>query len=75
MNTFILRLSTVMARTGLSRNSSYLRFSHGTFPKAISLGACAVGWMNSEIDDWFSRQVEKSRLANSEQLPRILGGA
>ncbi|BAZ92608.1 phage transcriptional regulator, AlpA [Thiohalobacter thiocyanaticus] len=57
----ILRLPIVKARTGLSRSTIYLRISEGTFPKPISLGARAVGWLESEIEDWLAQQVKQSR--------------
>lgn len=60
MNT-ILRLPAVRARTGLSRSTIYLRVSEGTFPKSINLGARAVGWLESEIDNWLSQKIEQSR--------------
>ena len=59
----ILRLPAVKARTGLSRSTIYLRISEGTFPKQVSLGARAVGFVESEIEEWLSRQIEKSRKA------------
>jgi prophage regulatory protein len=57
----ILRLPAVKTRTGLSRSSIYLRVTEGTFPKPISLGARAVGWLESEVDDWVSQMIELSR--------------
>ena len=57
----ILRLPEVMARTGLSRSTIYLRVSQGTFPKPVSLGARAVGWVEAEIQEWLQRQIEASR--------------
>jgi prophage regulatory protein len=62
MNT-ILRLSTVKSRTGLSRSTIYLRVSQGTFPRQISLGGRAIGWIESEIEGWLSHQIERSRAA------------
>ena len=32
-----------------------------TFPKPISVGAKAVGWIEAEIDAWLTAQIEKSR--------------
>jgi prophage regulatory protein len=60
----ILRRKQVEARIGLSRSTIYERIKAGTFPAPISLGAKSVGWIESEIDDWLSSQVEKSRKAN-----------
>lgn len=59
----ILRLPTVKEKTGLSRSTIYLRVSKKEFPAPISLGARAVGWIESEIEAWLSAQVEKSRKA------------
>lgn len=59
----ILRRKQVEGRTGLSRSTIYERIKAGTFPAPISLGAKAVGWIESEIDTWLSDQVERSRKA------------
>ena len=48
----VLRLPLVKARTGLSRSTIYLRIAEGTFPKPVSLGARAVGWLESDIEQW-----------------------
>jgi prophage regulatory protein len=60
----ILRLPAVKARTGLSRSTIYLRVSQGKFPKPVSLGARAVGWVEAEIQEWLQQQIETSRKAN-----------
>ena len=57
----ILRLPAVKDRTGLSRSTIYLRISHNLFPKPVSLGGRAVGWISSEIDAWLQEQIEASR--------------
>jgi prophage regulatory protein len=58
----ILRLPAVIKRTGLSRSSIYLRISQGEFPKAVSLGGRAVGWLEEEIDEWIVTRIEESRI-------------
>lgn len=63
MATSILRLPAVKARTGLSRSTIYLRVAEGTFPKPVSLGGRAVGWVEAEIQQWLERQIEASRKA------------
>lgn len=65
MVTTILRLPAVKTRTGLSRSTIYIRVSQGTFPKPVSLGARAVGWVEAEIQEWLQRQIETSRKANA----------
>lgn len=54
----VLRLPAVKARTGLSRSTIYGRVSLGTFPRPISLGGRAIGWVSSEIEDWLQRQID-----------------
>ncbi|MGA7800149.1 MAG: AlpA family transcriptional regulator [Gammaproteobacteria bacterium] len=61
MATTLLRLPAVKARTGLSRSTIYLRISEGSFPKPVSLGGRAVGWIEAEVNDWLNRQIEASR--------------
>lgn len=63
MATSILRLPAVKARTGLSRSTIYLRVAEGTFPKPVSLGGRAVGWVEAEIQEWLERQIAASRKA------------
>ncbi|RLA44420.1 MAG: AlpA family transcriptional regulator [Gammaproteobacteria bacterium] len=58
-----LRLPTVINLTGLSKSTLYLRISQNTFPKPVSLGGRAVGFIEAEIDDWLSQQVDNSRKA------------
>jgi len=59
----ILRRKQVEARTGLSRSTIYQRIAEEKFPPSVSLGAGAraVGWIEAEIDEWLSAQVERSR--------------
>jgi len=60
----ILRRKQVEARIGLTRSPIYARMKAGTFPRPISLGGGrAVGWIESEIDEWLAAQVTKSREA------------
>ena len=56
-----LRLPEVMARTGLSRSTIYLRLEQGLFPRPVALGGRAVGWIDSEIDEWMNNRVAESR--------------
>ena len=57
----ILRLPEVKKSTGLSRSTIYLRITQGTFPRAVSLGGRAVGWLEAEIQEWLERRIEASR--------------
>jgi prophage regulatory protein len=57
----ILRLPDVKRSTGLSRSTIYLRITQGAFPKPISLGGRAVGWLETEIQQWLQRRIDASR--------------
>lgn len=57
----IIRLRTVMQRTGLSRSSIYLRIAQGRFPRPVSLGGRAVGWIDAEVEAWITARIEESR--------------
>lgn len=60
----ILRRRQVEKRVGLTRSPLYARIKAGTFPKPVQLGnSRAVGWLEHEIDEWLTAQVEKSRKA------------
>ena len=61
MEQHILRLPTVKAITGLSRSTIYLRMSEGSFPEKISLGSRAVGWLETEVQDWLDERISVSR--------------
>ena len=61
MEQHILRLPTVKAITGLSRSTIYLRMSEGSFPEKISLGSRAVGWLETEGQDWLDERISVSR--------------
>ncbi len=60
----ILRRREVEARTGLSRSTLYAQMSDGAFPKPVRLGKRAVGWPDSDIDEWLeSRETATSEVA------------
>lgn len=61
----ILRLQPVIARIGISRSNLYAKVGRNEFPAPIKLGARAVGWIEQEIDDWISNQIEQSRKSNN----------
>lgn len=48
----ILRLNTVLARTGLSRSTLYRKVEEGTFPAQVRIAVRCVGWRESAVADW-----------------------
>ena len=61
MSNSILRLPQVKSRVGLSRSSIYLAVSRGKFPAPVPLGERAVGWLESEVDEWVRQKIEVAR--------------
>jgi prophage regulatory protein len=61
MGETILRLSQARAKTGLGRSTIYAEQKAGRFPKSISLGKRAVGFLASEIDQWIADRIAASR--------------
>jgi prophage regulatory protein len=39
--------------------------AQGTFPKPVSLGGRAVGWLEAEVQQWLQRRIETSRSESS----------
>lgn len=52
MNTKILREEEVKTITKLSRITRWRLEKVGLFPSRIKIGINAIGWIESDIDDW-----------------------
>ena len=48
----ILRLKSVLERTGLSRSTLYRKIADRSFPKQIAISARCAGWRESSIKRW-----------------------
>jgi len=55
----LMRLKDVIKNTGLGRSTVYKYIAEGRFPKPVSLGDRAVGWVDSEVDDWIMARIEQ----------------
>ncbi len=53
----VLRLREVEEVTGYRHTAIYRKISLGEFPKPIRLGPNAVGWLETEIDQWIDERV------------------
>ncbi|MFS0774048.1 helix-turn-helix transcriptional regulator [Sphingomonas sp. 1P08PE] len=48
----IIRLKTVLARTGLSRSTLYRKIADGTFPHQVPISIHGAGWHESAVNRW-----------------------
>ena len=55
----ILRRPQVEALTGLSRSTIYLLIQRGEFPAPVQLGTRAVGWPETEINQWIENRIQQ----------------
>ena len=53
----IVRLNTVLARTGLSRSTIYRKIAEGTFPAQLRISVNGAGWRESDINRWVDNPV------------------
>jgi len=51
-NDRILRIGTVLDRTGLSRSTLYRKIQNGTFPKQVRISVRCAGWRESAVNAW-----------------------
>ena len=53
----IIRLKTVLCRTGLSRSTIYRKIVEGTFPPQLKISIHGAGWRESDINRWIADLV------------------
>src|SRR3546814_5074612 len=58
----ILRLNTVLDRTGLSRSTLYRKVQAGTFPKQIRIAERCAGWRESAVNEWMRNQIGRAHV-------------
>ena len=56
-NERIIRLKTVLSRTGLSRSTLYRKIAEGTFPCQIKISVHGAGWYESAINRWIADPI------------------
>jgi len=61
----LLRLAEVQNRVPYSRSTIYSKIERGEFPRPHNLGARAVAWLESDVDEWIAARVAKGRAAVS----------
>lgn len=50
----IIRLRTVLDRTGLSRSTLYRKIAEGTFPAQLKISIHGAGWRESAVNRWIA---------------------
>ncbi len=55
-----IRLKEVKQQISLGRTAIYEKIKTGEFPKPYKLGARAVGFLASEIDDWIETRLQSA---------------
>lgn len=53
----ILRIKTVLDRTGLSRSTLYRRIQAGRFPGQVRIAERCIGWRESAINGWLRNPI------------------
>lgn len=53
----IIRIKTVLARTGLSRSTLYRKIAEGTFPCQVKISVHGAGWRESAINRWIADPI------------------
>ncbi len=53
----ILRLKTVLERTGLSRSTMYRKMQNGTFPANVQISTRCTGWRESAVNEWMRNPI------------------
>lgn len=59
MNIRLIRLKEVMHVTGLARATIYKYMKEGYFPRSVSLGANAIAWEESEVEEWILERLRE----------------
>lgn len=50
----ILRIRTVLQRTGLSRSTLYRKIHEGSFPRQVQISVHGAGWRESAVNQWIA---------------------
>ena len=66
----IVRLDEAMKVCGLSRASLYRLEREGTFPRRIKIAPNAIGWLESELEEWV---VSRASLRPQSECTKIVG--
>lgn len=66
----IIRLPHVIKMVGVSRAHLYALISRGEFPRPISIGKRAVGWVANDVEKWIAARPLAGSWNRTTTLPR-----
>jgi len=61
MHKNLIRITEVQRRTGYSKAWIYRLLKEKRFPAAVKIGARAIAFIESEVDDWVNQRISESR--------------
>jgi prophage regulatory protein len=64
----IIRLKTVLDRTGLSRSTLYRKIAEGSFPRQVPISIHGSGWHESAVEHWIANPAGY-QAENAKQRP------
>jgi prophage regulatory protein len=67
----IMRLPEVMQAVGMSRPSIYRLMKLGKFPQQMKLGVSAVGWLQTEVQEWFEERANARNVGTPMQCQQL----
>lgn len=53
----ILRINSVLERTGLTRSTLYRKMERGEFPKQVKIAQRCAGWRESAVKEWLKNPM------------------
>lgn len=69
----IVRMKTVLFRTGLSRSTIYRNIRKGTFPPRIKISTNGAGWRESDINRWVADPLGWRAANDNDECGRKAG--
>jgi prophage regulatory protein len=61
--TKLIRLQTVLDRTGLSRSTCYELMAAGKFCQPVKIGPRAIAFSENEVDAWINARLSEREFA------------
>lgn len=57
----LIRLPTVLQRTGLCKAWIYKLMAADKFPQSVKIGSRSIAFVESEVDAWVANKIAESR--------------